>query len=104
MNDRVKLIVEEGGWPLFFSSVEAAQIFLEAIDVDNGEYPRAWGSKGEPYRLTSQDGAVLVVEDESRSKCPTELEDFLRRYLGEKAAESDDLRALLRKCEPDIDY
>lgn len=107
MSDRIKLIVDDGRWPLFFSSVEAAESYLEAIDVDNGEYPRAWGPDGELYKLTSVDGGVVVVEDESRSKYPNELEDILRRYLGylgEKAPESDDLRALLMKCEPSIDY
>jgi hypothetical protein len=104
MKDRIKLIVDDGRWPLFFTSVEEAESYLEAIDVDNGEYPRAWGPEGEPYRLTSVDGGVVVVEDESESKCRTELEGFLRRYLGDKAAESDDLRALLNKCEPSIVY
>jgi len=108
MDDRIQLIVEQAdGWPLFFSSIEAAKSYLEAIDVDDGEYPRAYGPEGEPYRLTSMDGGVVVLEDESRSRCPTELENLLRRYLGylgEKATESDDLRALLKKCEPAIDY
>jgi hypothetical protein len=103
MNDKIQLIVEAVDGPAFFSSVEAAEIYLEAIDVDDGEYPRAWGPEGEPYRLTSVDDRVVILEDESRSKSPAELEQFVRRFLGAKADESDDLRALLKKCEPSID-
>ena len=107
-DQRIKLIVEvNDDVAAFYTSIKAAETDLEAIDVDNGEYPRAWGPEGEPYRLTSAENQVIVVEDESRAPSLDELGSLVRRYLarvGVETSDRDDLPALLRKCEPYIDY
>ena len=36
---------------LVFPSVAAAERYLEAIDVENGVYPAAYGPNGELYRI-----------------------------------------------------
>jgi len=102
MHERIRLIVEEEGEPLFFSSLGAAESHLEAIDVDDGVYPRAYGPDGKLYRVSSDEDRVVIVEDEGSSARPDELESLVRSYLsavGVAMAASDDLETLLRKCE-----
>lgn len=41
----VRLIVAADEPPLFFSSVDAAEQYLEAIDVEDGVYPAAYGRR-----------------------------------------------------------
>jgi len=45
------VIVDTGSELLLFRSVEAAERYLEPIDVENGEYPAAYDSQGQLLEL-----------------------------------------------------
>jgi len=65
---------------LVYPSVAAAERDLEAIDVENGVYPAAYGPNGEPYRVTSEGNCVIVKATGEPSR-PDELRLLLLRYL-----------------------
>src|SRR3569833_2184518 len=74
---------------LVFPSVEAAERYLEAIDVGNGVYPVAYGPNGEPFRIRSQ-GNQAVIESSGEPSRPDELRTLLVRYLQGVAQPVDD--------------
>ena len=65
---------------LVFPSVTAAEQHLEAIDVENGVYPAAYGPRGEPYSVETFEGQV-VIQATDGPKRPDELKTLLLRYL-----------------------
>lgn len=65
---------------LVFSSATDAQGYLEAIDVEDGVYPAAYGPNGEAYSITAQDGLVLV-ERTGEPNRPDDLHRLLLNYL-----------------------
>ena len=65
---------------LIYPSVAAAQRHLEAIDVEDGVYPVAFGPNGEPFRITS-DGRRVIIEATGEPNRPDELRPLLVRYL-----------------------
>ena len=65
---------------LVFSSAEEAESSLEAIDVESGVYPEAYGPNGEPYRIGCDRNRV-VVEPTGEPNKPDELRLLLVRYL-----------------------
>jgi hypothetical protein len=81
---------------LIYPSVAAAERALEAIDVQNGVYPAAYGPNGEPYGIGTDDQRV-VIERTGQPDKPDELKALLLRYLhanGSAPAETDSLGAL----------
>jgi hypothetical protein len=66
---------------LVFGSVADAEMWLEAVDVEDGVYPAAFGRSGEPFRLTT-DGSTVVIERTGEPNRPDELEALLLRYIG----------------------
>lgn len=79
----IRLIVASDEIATLFSSVAAAETYLEAIDVENGEYPVAYGVDGRVYRVSQQrlsawdSGSVLIAETDQSA--PEELAALLRR-------------------------
>ena len=65
---------------LVFPSAAAAERDLEAIDVDDGVYPAAYGPNGEPYCISCEGNRVLI-ERTGESNRPDELKALLLRYL-----------------------
>ena len=65
---------------LVYPSVAAAERDLEAIDVENGVYPAAYGPNGKPYRIRSE-GNRVIIEPTGEPNRPDELSLLLLRYL-----------------------
>jgi hypothetical protein len=65
---------------LIFPSVAAAESDLEAIDVEDGVYPAAYGPNGEPYRIRSE-GNRVIIERTGEPNTPNELRALILRYL-----------------------
>ena len=92
---------------LVYPSVAAAERNLEAIDVENGVYPAAYGPNGEPYRIDSE-GNRVIIEPTGEPKRPDELKAVLLRYLEaigrapEAIATFDDLVATVWAIERDF--
>ncbi|TFI58406.1 hypothetical protein E2493_09725 [Sphingomonas parva] len=81
---------------LIYPSLRAAERALEAIDVENGVYPAAYGPNGEPYGIGT-DGQRVVIERTGQSDKPDELKALLLRYLhanGSAPSETTSLGAL----------
>jgi hypothetical protein len=81
---------------LIYTSIAEAECDLEVIDVEDGVYPAAYGPNGEPYRIRSEGGRV-IIEPTGEPNKPDELEALLLRYLEavgrapEASASLDDL-------------
>jgi hypothetical protein len=65
---------------LIYPSVSEAECDLEAIDVNDGVYPAAYGANGEPYRIGT-DGDRVVIEATGEPNKPDELRVLLCQYL-----------------------
>lgn len=65
---------------LLFPSVRDAEGFLEAIDVESGVYPIAYGPGGEVYSISTKGSRVLVRRDDGRDD-PDALRALLVGYL-----------------------
>ena len=65
---------------LIYPSVAAAESHLEAIDVQDGTYPAAYGPNGETYRIYA-DGDHVSIEPTGDPDRPDELDDLLRQYF-----------------------
>lgn len=65
---------------LVYPSVAAAERGLEAIDVEAGIYPIAYGPDGEPYSIESERDRV-VIRPTGEPKRPDDLRLLLLRYL-----------------------
>lgn len=65
---------------LIYPSVAEAECDLEAVDVEDGVYPAAFGPNGEPYRIRSEGGRVIIELTGEPNK-PDELRALLFRYL-----------------------
>lgn len=73
---------------LVFPSATAAEQYLEAIDVENGVYPAAYGPRGEPYSVRTLRDQV-VVEPTGEPERPEELRALLSRYLEGRGLEAE---------------
>ena len=78
---------------LVFPSVAAAERGLEAIDVEDGVYPAAYGPNGEPYRIRSE-GNRVIIEPTGEPNRPDELNLLLLRFL-EATGRTPDVTATL---------
>jgi hypothetical protein len=65
---------------LVFPSVRAAECWIEAIDVEDGVYPAAYGLNGEPFRVESARKRV-IIEATGEPNRPEDLRALLLAYL-----------------------
>jgi hypothetical protein len=92
---------------LIYPSVAAAERDLEAIDVEDGVYPVAYGPNGEPFRIRSE-GNRVIIEPTGEPNRPDELRRLLVRYLEatgcapDATATLDDLAASAWGVESDF--
>jgi hypothetical protein len=73
---------------LVFPSTTAAEQYLEAIDVENGVYPAAYGPHGEPYRVRTL-ARQVVIEPTGEPEKPEELRSLLLSYLAGRGFAAD---------------
>lgn len=83
---------------LVFPTVLDAELYLEAIDVENGVYPIAYGRNGEPYSIRS-DGMIVVIDRMPEPARPGELALLLRKYLAAIGRSPDPERTLVELAE-----
>lgn len=65
---------------LVFPSTGAAEDYLEAIDVEDGVYPAAYGPNGERYWITTDHDRVFILPVGGPPR-PDDLKHMLLRYL-----------------------
>ena len=102
----IALIVVADEPALFFSSVKVAEGYLEAIDVEDGVYPLAYGPSGELYSISSDGTNVIIEPDSERAPKPEALSRLLADVLaanGFQISEATPLSELLRLCERFVD-
>lgn len=95
------LFVEADEPLLVFPSVEVAEWYLEAEDVRNGVYPRAYGPNGEQFSVEAE-GRRVVIHPSGASPNPDGLTTLLRRALaavGEPASQDTQLQDLVAAAE-----
>lgn len=101
----VKLIVKADEPALFFSSIEAAEKYLEAIDIEKGVYPAAYGPEGERFQLNTNGNRVFITPSSGRLAEPDELRSVLLKFFSaikKPVLKHESLEELLRKCEEHI--
>lgn len=76
------LFIEADEPLVVFSSVEMAEQHLEALDVRNGVYTRAFGQAGELFSIET-DGESVVIRPIEQPADPDSLCELLRRSLQE---------------------
>lgn len=95
----IGLIVKADEPALFFSSIESAVRYLEAIDVRDGVYPAAYGPRGEPYVIGVAGDRVVIEQLEGELRAG-ELRDLLKNFLAVVGANAEgDLTDLITACE-----
>lgn len=85
---------------LVYRSIRDAELDLEAIDVENGTYPAAYGRAGEPYQVGTDGMNVVITRVDGPNK-PEELKPLLARYLkdrGEPVEPDEDVEALAQRA------
>jgi hypothetical protein len=95
------LFIEADEPLLVFPSVETAEQHLEAIDVREGVYTRAFGPAGEVYTIGAE-GERVVIRPARLPADPDSLQMLLQRSLqavGETPPPSADLPALVAAAE-----
>ena len=95
------LFIEADEPLLVFPSVEIAERRLEAIDVRDGVYRRAYGSAGETFSI-SADGERVTIRPTAQPADPESLRKLLQRSLrsaGEDVPEDADLPVLVAAAE-----
>ena len=91
------LFIEADEPLLVFASVEMAEQHLEAVDVREGIYKRAYGPSGEPFSIAIE-GEGVVIRPIGQPADPDGLLELLRRSLhavGATAPPDADLSTLV---------
>lgn len=101
------IVIDDHGDLSFFSSVAAAELYLEAIDVENKEY-KAYDGRGRVLRLTTtRKGRNEVVKIEPTSRFQVEhLRTQLANFLGnlsETFEKDESLEELIKRSHRLID-
>ncbi|KQM67494.1 hypothetical protein ASE75_00620 [Sphingomonas sp. Leaf17] len=95
------LFVEADEPLLVFPSIEVAETYLEAVDIQDNVYPRAYGPAGEMYDIVAR-GDLVVIEPSAMSPRPNDLKRLLSSYLGsvgEPVSGDADLATLVASVE-----
>ncbi|WP_097063819.1 hypothetical protein [Sphingomonas guangdongensis] len=95
------LFIEADEPLLVFPSIGIAERALEAVDVRDGVYGRAFGPEGETFSITADD-KIVVIEPTLEPHDPESLKELLRRSLaqvGETMPGDADLPTLVAAAE-----
>ena len=65
----MKLIVAADEPAIFFASVQHAERWVEAIDVEDGVYSAGFGPNGEPYAIRT-DGTWVRLRNRGKRRSP----------------------------------
>lgn len=87
------IIVNESGDADIFDSVEQAEGYLEAVDVNDGRY-EAYDSEGRKLLLTATSDAVKIQEGEVEPTHADELRTILINFLVNMGDTDHGLRGL----------
>lgn len=90
----IELIVAADEPALFFSSVSAAEGYLEAVDVRDGVYTAAYGPNGEPFSI-GVEGDRVIIRPSAGEAQPRQLIELLKSLLAEPVEESPTVLAML---------
>ncbi len=103
---KIGLIVEADEPALFFSSVEAAERYIEPIDARAGVYPIAYATDGTVYDITTVSDAVRIIPRRNEPPHYAELRAVLSKFLRQvdvHVENNESLASLLSKCERFVD-
>jgi hypothetical protein len=103
---KIALVVAADEPALFFSSIRAAESYLEAVDVLDGVYPVAYSPTGDRFTLNAQDDHVVIEPDLCTPKDPAGLRSLLKHVLASRGlpqSEEASLENLIAVCEPYVD-
>ena len=90
----IALIVAADEPALFFSSVNAAERYLEWIDVKDGVYSIAYDPDGSIYRLRHDGNRVIIEKDQTMPADPVGLNKLLQKAAGIKSSDNEFLLSL----------
>src|SRR5690606_10701597 len=99
----IGLIVAADEPAIFFSGVEAAERWMEPIDVLNGIYTAAYGPAGEPYEIVAGESSVSISRIPDAPDRPDELRAVLLSLfeaISQTVRPDESLAALLARCQP----
>lgn len=98
----IALVVAADEPALFYSSVQRAEMELEAIDVRNGVYPIAYDTSGQVFSVEAIGDRVRIVPVAGLSPQPDQLRDLLLLYLSASGfcdiGADEALESLLIRC------
>ncbi|MBI9075941.1 MAG: hypothetical protein JEZ02_11050 [Desulfatibacillum sp.] len=97
------IIINESGDITFFSSVEEAEEYLEAIDVTNGVY-QGYDAEGHPLKLQALNDRVTIEKEPGVQNRVFELEKLIRTALANVGRSCDhvllgDIESLVKEAE-----
>lgn len=99
---QIEMIVVADEPALFFSSLSAAERWIEAVDVEEGIYPRAYDRNGVVYDVLPHGQGGLIVPRRDKQTDGDGLRSVLTRFLaatGIPFSTSDSVENLLELCE-----
>lgn len=100
---KIELVVAADEPALFYSSVQQAEMDLEAVDVRDGVFPIAYGPDGQIFKLEAIGDRVRITQAERVAPKPDNLRSLLLRYLSatglDEISESEPLGSLLARCD-----
>lgn len=103
---KIQLIVTADEPALFFETVEYAERYHEAIDVEDGVFGAVFGPNGERYSIRT-DGRRVYINKTDEDPDPEALKNVMMRFfaeIGEPQLPEVDLPFLLKQCENRITY
>jgi hypothetical protein len=99
----IGLIVEADEPVLFFSTIKAAETYMEPIDVRDGVYKAAYDVRGNSFAIDVVDDHVVICPN-TDTRCSKErLRELLINFLSELDVvqyDEESLEELLEKCRP----
>ena len=101
---KTPIIVDEHGTAMIFESLKDAELYLEPIDVRNGEY-LAFDSDGRSLKLIPTTPEITIESDELEPQHQDHVRDLLIRLLSYAGVDSEvlkkkSLQDLVEACLP----
>ena len=96
-------LIVEAEEPVFFSTREAAEAYMEPIDVQDGIYSAAYDQYGNTYSIDILDDKVVIDTSAGNENAEAKLRDILFQFLHEvnvDTSSEDATSDLIEKCRP----